>query len=128
MSKTVKYVGTAGIREVTAADFKRAGFDGQKAIKVAGPNLNNPAVAKRTDKTAEVSDEVAEWLVENEDFEVVESGDDDEEEDAASAATTSTDDAVTPEPSPDAGAGNPGATPVPTPPTTAPRKSAGRRT
>lgn len=70
MAKTVRYTGLSGIREIGAADFKNVGVEDQGLIRVAGANLHNNR--KNLPREVEVSDAAAAYLVEHEDFELVE--------------------------------------------------------
>lgn len=69
MSKRVRYTGDAGIRVLSAHDFKNVGVEDQGQIKVAGVNLHDKSQAP---SVVEVSDAAADYLVNNEQFALVE--------------------------------------------------------
>ncbi len=73
MAKRVRYTGTAGIRKISAADFKKVGVEDQQQIEVAGVNLGNTALKRKMGHEVEVSDAAAKYLTENEAFVLVES-------------------------------------------------------
>lgn len=70
--QTVRYTGTAGVREISSNDFKSVGVEDQNLIRVRGANLMDEQLRREIDDTVEVSEAAAKYLIENEDFELVE--------------------------------------------------------
>lgn len=70
-NQTVRYTGQAGIRKISAADFKSVGVEDQNQIEVAGRNLQDAALAQKLGNTVEVSEAAAKYLTEKESFELV---------------------------------------------------------
>jgi hypothetical protein len=106
---TLKYTGTAHFREIKKSDFSHhEGVEGE-AIKVARHDIFHEQNFKKYPTAVEVSQETADWLVENEpgDWEVVEDqtaeeADTSEEGDAAGGEVITTPNASgTPSGSPD---------------------------
>lgn len=71
-NKTVRYTGDAGIRKISAADFKSVGVEDQNQIEIAGVNLRDRARRNKLGTEVDVSEAAAKYLTENEDFEPVE--------------------------------------------------------
>lgn len=62
----LQYVGQSHFREISAADFKRVGADGQGKIRVARSDIFPEHNPDNVPTEVEVSDEAAGWLLANE--------------------------------------------------------------
>lgn len=81
----VRYTGEAGIRKISKADFESKGVTDQEDISVAGPNLRTEHRQKfgLPQEVIDVSKDAATYLVENEDFEYIDTSNDADADDSS---------------------------------------------